>query len=70
MQYLQVLFEAACSSEHLETSLKKKLVKNDVALAKKLFQGGGLKGGVTKKMFFLKLKSVQSLSRPFLCLGI
>ena len=86
MQYLQVSFEAACFSEHFDTALKKKnWFKNDVVPAQKkkqkqnkrpkqkqktkLFWGGG-KREILRKMVFLKLLSVQSLSRPFLCPGM
>ena len=41
MQLLQVLFEAACFSEHFDISFKKNWLKNDVASAKKLFRGEG-----------------------------
>ena len=37
---------------------------------KPLFRGGGGLKGVVSKMVFLKLLTVQSLSRPILCPGI
>ena len=68
MQYLQVSFEAACFSEHFDTSFEKIGSKMMLRRPKNYFEMGA-KRGVLRKMVLLKFYLFQRLVRSILYLG-